>query len=109
MRRAHILLRETTRRNQSVRLIQRVLRGYFGRKQTQHRAREASRLKVLTKVWHEAAVFIQRIYRGYLGRCMARELRAELAEFMTSIRVEEAEADIAEFVSRNPITWRPVK
>ncbi len=40
---------------------------------------------------------------------MARELRAELAEFMTSIRVEEAEVDIAEFVSRNPITWRTVK
>ncbi len=97
MRRACISTREITSRNQSVRLIQRVLRGYFGRKQTQNRAREASRLKALAKVWHDAALFIQRVYRGYLGRCIARELRMELAEFMASIRIEEAEADIAEF------------
>ncbi len=109
MRRAFISTREITRRNRSVRLIQRVLRGYFGRKQAQHRAREVSRLKALTKVWCDAALFIQRVYRGYLGRCIARELRMELAEFMAFIRVEEAEADIAEFVSRNRTTWRTAK
>ncbi len=109
MRRDMTSTREIARRNGSVRLIQRVLRGYFGRKQVQHRAREASQLKALTKVWCDAALFIQRVYRGYLGRCIASELRMELAEFMASIRLQEAEADIAEFVSRSHITWRTAK
>ncbi len=109
MRRSLVSTRETTSRTHSIYLIQRVLRGYFGRKRARRRAKEALELKALMKVWNNAALFIQRIYRGYLGRCIAKELRMELAEFMASIRIEEAETDIAEFVSRKPTTWRMAK
>ncbi|CAM9245524.1 unnamed protein product [Discosporangium mesarthrocarpum] len=90
-------LREKKKMEEAAREIQRIFRGYRGRVLAQRWALKRAEIEALKSVMHEAAVNVQRTYRGYLGRVEASEVRMELAEYITGIRVKEAEADLVEY------------
>lgn len=70
--------------------VQRIYRGHLGRKRVmkikQERQKEALALAYLNL----CATDLQRFWRGYCGRRDAEQLRMEMAEFLFSLRVQEA-------------------
>jgi len=44
------------------------------------------------------AITAQRVFRGYLGKCKSSEMRAEMAEFISMIRLEDSVNDEVEFM-----------
>ena len=44
-----------------------------------------------------SAITIERVFRGYMGRIAASVARMEMAEFISMIRLEEAQADEDEY------------
>ncbi|CAN0011752.1 unnamed protein product, partial [Choristocarpus tenellus] len=75
----------------------RVLRGRRGRIFARRWALKRAEIEALKAVMHEAATNIQKAYRGYLGRVGASEVRMELAEYITGLRLKEAQADMQEY------------
>lgn len=77
--------------------VQRYYRGYIDRKRVmkikQERQKEALALAYLNL----CATDIERIWRGYCGRRGAEQLRMEMAEFLFSLRVQEASREEDEF------------
>jgi hypothetical protein len=108
-RRAAVALREAKHRERAARDLQRLVRGYFGRRVSRICARRKAEVDALKSVIHQAAIQIQRVYRGHLARRDAAEVRMELAEFMTAVRIQEAESDIADFWATNPTLARRKK
>lgn len=77
--------------------VQRYYRGYIGRKRVmkikQERQKEALALAYLNL----CATDMQRLYRANRGRRDAEQLRMEMAEFLFSLRVQEASREEDEF------------
>lgn len=78
-------------------LIQRVYRGYVGRKAAFRWAIKRAEMDAFTKIMTSAALIIQRIWRGYLGRSIARERKQEMAYYIAMVRLQESENDEAEY------------
>ncbi|KAL7456702.1 hypothetical protein ACHAWC_008193 [Mediolabrus comicus] len=77
--------------------VQRMYRGHLGRKRVmkikQERQKEALALAYLNL----CATDMQRTWRGYCGRRDAEQLRMEMAEFLFSLRVQEASQEEEQF------------
>ena len=54
-------------------------------------------LEAMMALMHASATALQRAFRGFVGRMHAASLRAEMAEFMTMLRMEESAADEEEY------------
>lgn len=77
--------------------VQRIFRGHLGRKRVmkikQERQKEALALAYLNL----CATDMQRTWRGYCGRRDAEQLRMGMAEFLFSLRVQEASQEEEQF------------
>ena len=87
----------------SARAIQRILRGYLGRKAAQKWTLMAVERRAFANLRFAAAALIQRVFRGYQGRLIAEDKRTELAEFIAKVRAREAREEEEEYWRRHPV------
>lgn len=83
--------------NRLAAVVQRVYRGYLGRKKVKNLQREQQNAESALVFLNECATEIERAWRGYCGRRDALRLRREMAEFLFLLREREAGAEEAEF------------
>jgi IQ calmodulin-binding motif len=88
---------EARKREAAARNLQRLYRGYRGRRSAGVWALRRAEADALRSVLLAAAVTVQRVFRGYQGRCAAAEVRMELAEFIIAVRLAEAQSDLTEY------------
>jgi len=81
-------LYESTNRLAST--VQRMYRGHLGRKRVMKIKKERQEEALALAYLNLCATDLQRVYRGYCGRRDAEQLRMEMAEFLFSLRVQEA-------------------
>ena len=74
--------------NFSVQTIQRVFRGYDGRKNVYNWALKRAEWEAMKMVMRGSAVIIQRYYRGYLGRIQYKVMRTEISQVRSSVEVK---------------------
>lgn len=86
----------------SVSNIQRIYRGFIGRKNAYAWAMKRADLGALTNVMHMTATCIQRYYRGYLGRVYKYHTRMEMSNFIAYVRVQELKADDEQYWKTHP-------
>ena len=77
--------------------MQRVWRGYVGRKTALVLAEQQQRIAYEEALRNNSVTNIARIWRGYCGRIDAGYLRAEMAKFLFDIRQEEARDEEEEY------------
>ena len=77
--------------------LQRVYRGHLGRKAGRRWAMKRAELWAMNALMNASAITMQRIFRGFMGKKKASDVRAEMAEFIAMIRIEEAMNDEEEF------------
>jgi hypothetical protein len=65
-------------------------RGHLGRKRVMKIKKERQEEALALAYLNLCATDLQRVYRGYCGRRDAEQLRMEMAEFLFSLRVQEA-------------------
>jgi len=70
--------------------VQRVFRGYLGRKIARKCALEQGNVDYIEALSNDCATDIARVWRGYCGRLDAGYLRAEMAKFLFAVREDEA-------------------
>jgi hypothetical protein len=70
--------------------VQRMYRGHLGRKRVMKIKKERQEEALALAYLNLCATDLQRVYRGYCGRRDAEQLRMEMAEFLFSLRVQEA-------------------
>ena len=75
--------------------VQRMYRGYLGRKRVMKIKKERRKEALTLAYLNLCATDLQRVYRGYCGRRDAEQLRMEMAEFLFSLRVQEASQEEA--------------
>jgi len=80
--------------------VQKVFRGYLGRKSTSIIQANQERTKSAEALMNNCATDIARVWRGYCGRIDAGYLRAEMAKFLFAIREEEARDEAEEYTNR---------
>lgn len=78
--------------------VQRVFRGYLGRKAARQVAQEKARADFAEALVNDSATDIARVWRGYCGRLDAGYLRAEMAKFLFAIREEEVRDEEEEYL-----------
>ncbi len=83
--------------NRLASVVQRVYRGYLGRKTVENLQRERQKTESALVFLNECATEIDRAWRGYCGRRDALRLRREMAEFLFHLREREAGAEEQEF------------
>ena len=54
-------------------------------------------MEAMNALMTASAITIERVFRGYMGRIAASVARMEMAEFISMIRLEEAQADEDEY------------
>merc|ERR1711871_110652 len=72
--------------------LQAFYRGHLGRKAARRWAVKRAELEAMNALMTASAITIERVFRGYMGRIAASVARMEMAEFISMIRLEEAEA-----------------
>ena len=72
-------------------------RGHLGRKAGRRWAMKRAELWAMNALMNASAITMQRIFRGFMGKKKASDVRAEMAEFIAMIRIEEAMNDEEEF------------
>ena len=70
--------------------VQRMYRGHLGRKRVKKIKQDKQKEALALAYLNLCATDLQRVYRGYCGRRDAEQLRMEMAEFLFSLRVQEA-------------------
>ena len=83
--------------NRLAAVVQRVYRGYLGRKTAENLRHEQQRADLAIVFLNGCATEITRIWRGYCGRRDTERLRREMAEFLFLIREREAGEEEEEF------------
>ena len=78
-------------------LLQACYRGHLGRKAARRWAIKRAEVEAMSALMTASAVTIERAFRGYQGRVHASVARMEMAEFISMIRLEEAQADEDEY------------
>jgi len=84
--------------NRLAAIVQRVYRGYLGRKSVENLRLERQKAALALVFLNDCATEIERAWRGYCGRRDAERLRREMAEFLFLLRRQEAAAEEDEFV-----------
>ena len=79
--------------------VQRVFRGFIGRRLANERARQQKRAAFEEALRNDCATDIARIWRGYCGRIDAGYLRAEMAKFLFDLREEEQRDEEEEYIA----------
>ena len=77
--------------------LQRLYRGHLGRKAARRWAMKKAELEAMNALMNASAITMQRVFRGYVGKLRASVVRAEMADFIAMIRMEEAAADEEEY------------
>jgi hypothetical protein len=83
--------------NKLAAIVQRVYRGYLGRKTVENLKLERQKAASALGFLNACATEIGRAWRGYCGRRDAERLRKEMAEFLFALREQEAGAEEDEF------------
>ncbi len=83
--------------NRLAAVVQRVYRGYLGRKTVENVRRERQKAESTLVFLNDCATEIERAWRGYCGRQDALRLRREMAEFLFHLREQEAVAEEEDF------------
>ena len=84
-------------------LLQKLYRGHIGRKIAAKWKLRRAEIDAMRALHLAAGITIQRVYRGRIGRMIAEERRIELAEFIASIRAEEAAEEEEQYWKTHPI------
>ena len=121
-KRAYEVIRRAKKQKKGANHMQRLYRGHIGRKAARRWAMKKAELEAMNALMHgkralkiyfclsygaliqnptnqrmgesiASALTMERTFRGYVGRVHAAEKRAEMAEFIAMIRMEEAAAD----------------
>ena len=92
-KKAYEVIRRAKRQKKASIHFQRLYRGHIGRKAGRRWAMKKAELEAMNALMHASALTMERAFRGYVGRMHAAEARAEMAEFIAMIRMEEAAAD----------------
>ena len=82
--------------------LQKLYRGHIGRKGAAKWAMRRAELDAMRALKLAASITVERVYRGRLGRYRAESRRIELAEFIASIRSEEAQEEEEQFWRTHP-------
>ena len=69
--------------------LQRLYRGHLGRKAARRWAMKNAELEAMNALMNASAITMQRVFRGYVGKLKASVVRAEMADFIAMIRMEE--------------------
>ena len=77
--------------------LQAFYRGHLGRKAARRWAVKRAELEAMNALMTASAITIERVFRGYMGRIAASVARMEMAEFISMIRLEEAQGDEDEY------------
>lgn len=85
------------------RQLQAFYRGSVGRGVARKWGVKAAELDALRHLAVAAAVAVQRVFRGHLGRRAASVARMEMADFISTIRAEEAAADERAYWRTHPV------
>ena len=93
LQKLQIVVRRQNLEKNAIATIQRVYRGFIGRKVARRWALKRAELAAMNALLNATAIFIQRVWRGYLARKEAKSLREEMAKFIALMRLEEAQAD----------------
>ena len=80
-------------KDDSCRVMQRVYRGFIGRRNAKIWAVKRAELEAMNALLHQTAIVIQRTYRRYLARVLLDETRKEMAQFIAFLRDQEAKQD----------------
>jgi hypothetical protein len=107
VQRKQAILRRRRLEDKSVRLIQQIARGYWGRRAARHWALKRAEWEAMKAVMNAAATTLQRRWRGVLGRRVYADIRIEMAQFIAIVRLREADVDEEEFWVHHP--WRRFK
>mmetsp|Transcript_56724 Transcript_56724/g.113654 ORF Transcript_56724/g.113654 Transcript_56724/m.113654 type:complete len:817 (+) Transcript_56724:1697-4147(+) len=81
--------------------VQRLYRGHLGRKAAMRWATKKAELEAILALMHGSATTLQRAFRGFVGRMDAAEKRAEMAEFIAMMRMEESAAEEEDYWKEN--------
>lgn len=81
--------------------IQRIFRGYLGRKDAENWAKERAAMEALQALQKASAITIARIWRGTVGRRRAKSIRNSMIEFIANIRAEEVVQDEQDYWEQN--------
>ena len=84
-------------------LLQRVYRGYIGRKACRRWRAKRAEYKAMNSLLVSAAVTIQRAAKGYSGRRRASTIRANIARWLAHIVDDEARQFEAQVLSTNKL------
>jgi len=84
---------ERHRKDDCARIMQRVYRGYIGRRNAKIWAVKRAELEAMNALLHQTAIIIQRTYRRYLASVLTDETRKEMAQFIAFLRDQEAKQD----------------
>lgn len=93
LQKLQVVIKRQKLEKQAIADIQRVWRGWIGRKVARRWALKRAELAAMNALLNATANFIQRIWRGYLGRKEAIKQREEMAKFIALMRLEETQAD----------------
>ena len=93
----HEKVRREKRELQACAKLQAFYRGHLGRKAARRWAVKRAELEAMNALMTASAITIERVFRGYMGRIAASVARMEMAEFISMIRLEEAQADEDEY------------
>ncbi len=77
--------------------LQRIYRGHLSRKAVRRWAMKRAEQAALYALLSASAITAQRIFRGFLGKSKSAQVRAEMAEFIAMIRMEDAVTDEEEY------------
>ena len=87
----------------SARAVQRIFRGFLGRRAAQKWTLLSVERKAHANLKFAAAALLQRVFRGYQARLIAEDKRLEMAEFIAKVRAREAREEEEEYWRRHPI------
>jgi hypothetical protein len=87
----------TLAKNRLAAVVQRVYRGYLGRKTVENLKVERQKADSALGFLNACATEIGRVWRGYCGRRDSERVRREMAEFLFALREQEAGAEEDEF------------
>ena len=82
--------------------LQKLYRGHIGRKGAAKWHMRRAEIDAMRALKLAAVITVQRVYRGRLGRYRAESRRVELAEFIASIRAEEAAEEEEQYWRTHP-------
>lgn len=102
IRRMQAAIRRAKLEDSSVRTIQRIWRGYYGRLNVRNWAVKKAEWDAMKVVMQDAALNIQRVFRGHLGRQLFHMKRIEISQFIAIVRWQEADFDEWEYWKTHP-------